>query len=66
MADRVYVWKDAAAEWRWTRHNGENSKIVADSGEGYVNREHAVRMAYEVNGGEFTVMDEDNRVIEQP
>lgn len=46
---RVEVYQDEAGEWRWRRWSG--SDVVADSAEGYVNRGHAVDMAFEHNPG---------------
>jgi uncharacterized protein len=31
-----YYWKDARGEWRWHLKGG-NNKIIATSGEGYIN-----------------------------
>lgn len=33
-----YIYKDRASEWRW-RLKAENGNIIADSGEGYRNRQ---------------------------
>lgn len=54
--DKVHVYKDSSGEWRWTRRNGSNGLVVADSGEGYTDRSHAVEMAHAVNGGSFEVV----------
>ena len=32
------VYKDKAGEWRW-RLRASNGKIIADSGEGYINKQ---------------------------
>lgn len=48
MTDKVTVYLDSAAEWRWARRS-ENGAIVATSGEGYLHKQHALRMAAEVN-----------------
>ena len=40
----VVVYQDEAGEYRWTA-KASNGKKVADSGEGYVNRSWAKRMA---------------------
>lgn len=40
----VEVYLDTAGEWRWRRRAG-NGRIVADSGEGYVDRDNATRAA---------------------
>jgi uncharacterized protein YegP (UPF0339 family) len=39
----AYVYQDRAGEWRW-RVRSINGEIVAVSGEGYVNRSHAISM----------------------
>lgn len=49
MADKVHLYKDNAGEWRW-RRKSENGQVVADSGEGYTNWDHAFGMAQSVNG----------------
>lgn len=46
--DSVYVFKDIAGEWRWTRKS-TNGRIVADSSEGYANKEDCVDMAMRIN-----------------
>ena len=33
-----YIYKDSASEWRW-QLKASNGKIIADSGEGYRNRQ---------------------------
>ena len=39
MADPEFeVYQDKAGEWRW-RFRASNNKIIADSGEGYVNKQ---------------------------
>lgn len=41
---RFELYRDAAGEWRW-RLRVQNGNIIAESGEGYVNRhdcEHAI------------------------
>lgn len=48
--DKVTVFKDAAGEWRWHRQS-ENGEVVSTSGEGYTDREHAERMARDLNEG---------------
>ena len=35
---KFYIFKDKAGQWRWNLH-AANNRIVADSGEGYFNRE---------------------------
>ena len=39
--DRFEVYEDAAEEWRW-RLRADNGELVADSGEGYAERNKAV------------------------
>lgn len=41
MAARIEFYRDKKKEWRW-RAWSENNKKVADSGEGYENREDCV------------------------
>jgi len=36
--DTVEIYRDEAGEWRWKRL-AANGEIVADSGEGYVNKQ---------------------------
>lgn len=36
-----YLYKDTRGEWRWS-FNAANHKKVADSGEGYINRQDAI------------------------
>jgi len=39
LADPEFeVYKDKAGEWRW-RFQASNNKIIADSGEGYINKQ---------------------------
>ena len=38
------VYRDAEGDWRW-QGRAANGKIVAESGEGYVNRMYAAKMA---------------------
>lgn len=40
------AYKDSAHEWRW-RRIAENGRIVADSGEGYQNKQDCLNMAVE-------------------
>ncbi|MFP4188522.1 MAG: YegP family protein, partial [Halobacteriales archaeon] len=43
------VFKDAADEWRW-RLVSSNGRIIADSGEGYTERNDAVEALKRVRG----------------
>jgi uncharacterized protein YegP (UPF0339 family) len=53
--DKVFIFKDVAGEYRWTRKSA-NGRIVADSSEGYNNKEDCVDMALRINkGAEFFV-----------
>jgi len=54
MDHQVVIYQDAAKEWRWRRTAG-NNRIVADSGEGYDNRQDAMDMAFHVNAGPYTI-----------
>lgn len=47
--DRVTVFKDESAQWRW-HMQAANGEIIATSGEGYVHLDHAVKMAERVTG----------------
>jgi uncharacterized protein len=38
---KIQVYKDNSGEWRW-RLVAQNGNIVADSGEGYQNRQDAI------------------------
>jgi uncharacterized protein YegP (UPF0339 family) len=59
MGSHVIVYKDKAGEWRWQRRAG-NNEIVSTSGEGYVNREHALNMAYRLNSDcEVAIVEND-------
>ena len=40
-APRFTVYRDAAGEWRW-RLVATNGRTIADSGEGYVNRQDCI------------------------
>jgi uncharacterized protein YegP (UPF0339 family) len=55
MKDKVEVTKDNAGEYRWSRKNGENGKVVSTSAEGYKHKSHALRMAKELNPGAHVV-----------
>jgi uncharacterized protein YegP (UPF0339 family) len=44
LQPRIEIYKDAAGEWRW-RAKAENGEIVADGGEGYINRVDCVAVA---------------------
>lgn len=60
---KAKIYKDDAGEWRW-RLTANNNRVIADSGEGYANREdcvHGLALLREAARGpvEFTV-DMDN------
>jgi uncharacterized protein YegP (UPF0339 family) len=42
MKNVLNLFRDRRHEWRWTAVAGENGKILADSGEGYTNKDDAV------------------------
>ena len=46
--DTVEVFRDSKGEYRWHRKS-ENGRIVSDSGEGYADKGHTLRMAAELN-----------------
>ena len=48
--DIVEVYQDEAGEYRW-RRIAPNNRIIADSGEGYVDRNNAREAAERVNEG---------------
>jgi uncharacterized protein YegP (UPF0339 family) len=50
VSDHVETYKDEAGEHRWHRV-AANGNIVADSGEGYVNKADMLRMAERINPG---------------
>lgn len=41
------IYKDKAGEWRW-RLVADNAKVIADSGEGYVEKRDAVAMVEKI------------------
>jgi len=45
----VELFRDQGGEWRWHR-KAPNGQLIADSGEGYINKDDAVAMAERVNG----------------
>lgn len=47
MNGRLTLYKDTAGEWRWTLR-AANGEIVADSSEGYSNRQDCLDMAQEL------------------
>jgi uncharacterized protein YegP (UPF0339 family) len=55
MVDKVYVYKDAADEWRW-RRVATNGNIVSTSGEGYKNNSDCQDMAFKLNPGAEVVV----------
>lgn len=60
MSDKVHFYKDAAGEWRW-RRVAPNGRIVADSGEGYVDLQNAREGAERaLNSDVRWVVDEEN------
>lgn len=52
--DKVEVYRDAEKRWRW-RRKAPNGAILADSGEGYVQRKRAMDMLFRVNKEPFDV-----------
>lgn len=47
---KVKIYKDSGEEWRWSATAGNGEK-VADSGEGYMSKHHAIEMAAELFPG---------------
>lgn len=50
MSEHVELYRDDAGEHRW-RLVAANGEIIADSGEGYVNRGDCLEMAERINPG---------------
>lgn len=46
--ERVVVFEDEQGQWRWHRL-ARNNEVIATSGEGYVDKVHAVDMAVRLN-----------------
>jgi uncharacterized protein YegP (UPF0339 family) len=55
-AHKAEVYQDSLGEWRW-RARARNGEVIADSGEGYVSRSHAVEMAEDVTGVPATMIE---------
>ena len=55
--ETVEFYKDAAGEWRWRAKAG-NNEVVADSGEGYQNRQDAVTEAMSLFGDDVSYRGE--------
>jgi uncharacterized protein YegP (UPF0339 family) len=48
-----WMYKDRAGQWRWQLVHNSNGKIIADSGEGYVNKSdciHGINLTAQSNG----------------
>lgn len=52
------VFQDKAGEWRWSL-KADNNKIVADSGEGYVNKADCLAGLELVKGGAIAAAVEE-------
>lgn len=48
--EHIEIRRDARREWRW-RHIAENGQIIATSGEGYVRKQWAYKMAVKLHPG---------------
>ncbi|SIJ51452.1 Domain of uncharacterised function (DUF1508) [Mycobacteroides abscessus subsp. bolletii] len=48
----VEIYPDSADEYRWRAKDGENGRVIADSGEGYQNISDVERMIQRVFSGE--------------
>jgi len=65
-SDLVEIYIDDAGEWRWRRKSSGNHEVIATSGEGYVSKGHANKMAHRVNGNScrfVTLDEEDDQVV---
>jgi uncharacterized protein YegP (UPF0339 family) len=58
MAAKFILYKDNKGEFRW-RLRHENGNIIADSGEGYVNKEDALNGIQSVRENSQTAILED-------
>lgn len=59
MKARYEIYQDVAKEWRW-RFKAKNGRIVADSAEGYKNRDdcyHAIDLIRQCVDGELITLD---------
>lgn len=45
ILDRIELYRDAAGEWRWRAISKNHVDILADSGQGYINRTDCRAMA---------------------
>lgn len=52
-----HIYKDEAGEYRW-RLKAANGNILADSGEGYKNKDDCITAINSVRSAELTVEDE--------
>lgn len=58
--DSVIFYKDDAGEWRWSRTNAYNGKIVSEGGEGYHNLGDCVHSAQKQFGDTVNYYDNEN------
>lgn len=58
-AIKFEVFKDKASEWRWNL-KADNNKIIADSGEGYVNKQDCLAGVELVKGGTIAAAIEEH------
>lgn len=49
QTDNIQVYRDVAGEWRW-RRCAANGRIIADSSEGYIDRQECIDRVVRVNG----------------
>lgn len=59
-AHKIEVYQDTQQEWRW-RARAANGRIIADSGEGYEDRDDAVYMARNLFPNISTTIEEKNK-----
>ncbi len=66
--DEVVIYRDRAREWRWRRVSAGNRRVIADSGEGYIDPGDCKDTAMRVNARPFTLVIEpdDGMVLRQP
>lgn len=55
----VYVYEDAAGEWRWSKINTGNHQKVGASEEGYVEKSYCIKRAGEENPGLEVIVDDE-------
>jgi len=54
---KVIVYRDKSGDWRW-KLVAENGEVIADSGEGYRNKNYAIKQAKKINTTAELVIEE--------